>query len=296
MLQPGAAAFAQEPPPLSPVAFAQLMNAAAAELDDLAPAPTRDELQQVIDGLALPRQVAFTSGATVTVTEAALLGDIDLDDGSGAKQTLRFRFEGAARDAIAAGGTPAVDRGRIDAAVAAAYGRDRPQPGWLQRIDAAIGRFVAWLGGWIGRGVDSVGRGGGIVALLLIGLFVWYVASRVRPSVVPDIHGGPGGSVTATVDWAAEARAAIDAGDWNRAVRALYHVLLDVLERRGFVEDAPSLTTGECRAAVARVRPELLPAVRDATQSFERIAYGDADAGADDVERLLAAEREARTA
>jgi len=97
-------------------------------------------------------------------------------------------------------------------------------------------------------------------------------------------------------NWLLEADRAVAAGDFERAVRALYHALLTALQARGVVEDAPSLTAGETRLAVAATRPALSAVVGRATTVFERVAYGGAPADGDAVEAIRTAERSARSA
>jgi hypothetical protein len=60
--------------------------------------------------------------------------------------------------------------------------------------------------------------------------------------------------------------------------------------------DVPGLTAGECRSTVRVVRPDLFEAVADATGTFERVAYGGASPGPDEVDTMRRAVTLARSA
>jgi hypothetical protein len=72
--------------------------------------------------------------------------------------------------------------------------------------------------------------------------------------------------------------------------------MVAALAARGLTTDSPSLTAGECRAAVARLRPGLYPLVAEATGTYERVAYGMAPADRNAVETLREAALQARSA
>jgi ABC-type phosphonate transport system ATPase subunit len=68
------------------------------------------------------------------------------------------------------------------------------------------------------------------------------------------------------------------------------------LAERGLVEDRPSLTAGEVRAAVGTSAAGLGTAMADATRRYERVRYGMRPPTDEDVAALAEAERRARSA
>ena len=115
---------------------------------------------------------------------------------------------------------------------------------------------------------------------------------RTGPSLVSDFRF----SLRARVYPRRDVAAAMSRGDFTRGVRLAYQLMVRTLTRRGYVPRSPGLTTGECRGAVARAKPEIGSAVSDATRTFERVIYGKQPAEVADVENILQAEREATRA
>lgn len=297
-LTAGPSAAAQSTEPVSPEAFAARLDAAIAQLEQTpSESRTPDALQAAVASLGLPATVSMPDGEQRVVTEGSLFAGIDVDGGSAAWDAVTERLHAARDLAGAAASVSPRDDATVRAAVAAAYGGTDTEPGIVQRILRRIRDAIGWLlDHTVGALMRSGPLGALLASLLLAGLVV-LVAARVGRRVVPDQHGPEGAAGGgAPIDWAALAQRAIDAGDPDGAVRALYHLLLETLDRRGIVEEAPSLTAGECRAAVQRRRPALEPTVRGATETFERVAYGNVEADDDDVDRLVGAERAARSA
>lgn len=196
----------------------------------------------------------------------------------------------------AVGVAPPPDPARVARALRDAYagGAVRSQT-LFGRLITAITQAVGWvlehtLGALVRSGI------GGLVALLAIGALLalaFVLLRRARTGLVPDFTAA-GAARAAAIDWRAEAERATAAGDLQAAVRARYHVLLEVLATYGVVDGAPGLTAGECRDAVRRARPALYPQIATATQTFERVAYGEDPAAPEDVELLHDAERNVR--
>ncbi len=279
-------------------AFTDRLAASSAQLDQTPPGSRNAQtLHAIVSSLGLPATVSFPDGERRTVTESSLLSGIDLEAEPLPWEAVTARLQ-ATRDASeAAAAVSPRDRAAVDAALAAAYGGTDTEPGLIERVLGRVRDAIGWL---LEHTLGPVLRSGPLGALLAVVLLVGiglFVASRIGRRVVPDERvstAGPG--TDAAIDWAREAQRAIDAGDAEAAVRALYHLMLETLDRRGIVEEAPSLTAGECRAAVHRRRPALDPVVRGATETFERVTYGNVAADADDVDRLVGAERAARSA
>ena len=134
----------------------------------------------------------------------------------------------------------------------------------------------------------------GWLSVLALGVIALWLLARAR--LVPERvvrATGRAGSATAA-DWRAAADEAIRRGDLREALGALYRALLATLAGRGIVTDAITVTAGECRMAVAAVRPAIYGVIEDATARFERVAYGGSRPDAADIEALRRAELLAR--
>lgn len=189
-------------------------------------------------------------------------------------------------------GSDPVQQDRLDAALARSYDGVDPSLAIRERVMRAIGDALARILEPLLRNRGTTSTVASVLLLLLgLGLVLW-LARRLR--VVPDAR-EPRRSEgrTREVDWRRMAADALARGDLEAALRAEYRVLLHVLDARGVVDDAPSLTAAECRSAVARTQPGLAGPVRQATDAFERVAYGDQPVRREDVDAVQRAEREA---
>ena len=192
-------------------------------------------------------------------------------------------------------GADPVDQGRLDAALARSYDGVDPTLAIRERMTRALGDALARILEPLLRNRGATSTVASLLLLLLgLGLVLWF-ARRLR--VVPDAtQPQRPGDRSREVDWRQMAADALARGDLEAALRAEYRVLLHVLDARGVVDDAPSLTAAECRSAVARTRPGLAGPVRQATDAFERVAYGDQPVRREDVDAVQKAEREAARA
>lgn len=194
-------------------------------------------------------------------------------------------------DALAAAGP--LDDAQLEDALARSYDGVDPSLEIRDRVLRALGDVFARIVEPLLRNRGATGTVASILLLVLgLGLVVWF-ARRLR--VVPDaVDAGRVGLREREVDWRRRAEEALARGDLEAALRAEYRVLLHVLDARGVVADAPSLTAAECRSVVERERPNLAGAVRDATDAFERVAYGDLPVRREDVDAVQRAERQAQ--
>lgn len=144
--------------------------------------------------------------------------------------------------------------------------------------------FVAYqgFGSWVAWSVLI-----GFLGVLVL------VLRRLGVHVVPERAAAHPRRGFAATDWQGLAEQAIGRGDLRAATRALYHALVAALAARGVVAADPSVTAGECRSAVARAAPTLYPTVMEATNAFERVAYGGAPPEPPDIDALRTATREA---
>ena len=256
----------------------------------------RAAIRTALSDLDLPQQISLPDGSSVTVTTSAIIG------GAGGPEAttlswVRARLRVALESADAALATPVPDRSRIDAALADAYGGLQPtSPSLYQRLLTDVRQALGWL---LDHTIGKVGRTptGTVIAWTVVLAFlagVVLVLRRARHGVVPAARAPRDHRDLPTVDWRRLADEALAAGDLTDAVPALYHVLIGTLDSRGVVRDAPSLTAGECRAAVRRSRPGLTSSIDPATAVFERVVYGRAAADQDDIEILRTAEQAVR--
>lgn len=189
-------------------------------------------------------------------------------------------------------GSAPVAQDRLDTALAGSYDGVDPTLAIRERVKRALGDALARILEPLLRNRGTTSTVASLLLLILgLALVLWF-ARRLR--VVPDAtepQRSPGR--TGEVDWRRMAAEALARGDLEAALRAEYRVLLHVLDARGVVDDAPSLTAAECRSAVARTRPGLAGPVRQATAAFERVAYGDQPVRREDVDAVQQAEREA---
>jgi hypothetical protein len=255
--------------------------------------PDPAAMQAVRQALGLPATVDFPGGAVQIPPDPLMeqLAGTSASDFRAASLRLSALRDAAARAASA----KPLDRTALRNAVHEAYRGIGPiRRSLLDRIRSglqAVWRFfLDALTNF--RGVGSLLIWALVAALLIGG---WLLLRRAP--LVAEVRGIDAPAPTgAPVDWLRRADEALARGDLQGAVRALYRALLAALARRGTVADEPSLTAGECRAAVGAARPALYPAVAAATTAFERVAYGRVAATDEDVEALRRAERAARSA
>jgi hypothetical protein len=268
--------------------------ASAASLADAGvAAPSATRMDELRDAIGLPVVVRL-DGWEATIGRDPVLDRLtgeDADDFRRAADRLGA-LRASLERAMAAG---PIDRGGVEAALASAYrGSLQVDPGLIERIRRAAAELIQNL---IARLFSFRGAGTLVAWAVLVGLGVlalWLVRRLRVPETavgVPDT-----GSRAPRIDWIARAEEAFRAGDLHGAIHAFYRGLLSALSSRGLLIDAPGLTAGECRSTVRAVRPALFQAVADATGTFERVAYGGAVPGPEEVETLRKAVSLARSA
>jgi hypothetical protein len=153
------------------------------------------------------------------------------------------------------------------------------------------------LGEWLGKAIDAIVGGGTgsliawaliVVAIGLVGYLVVRGVQRGRRRRVDEPAEGV--AIDADVDlrrppgaWDADAVRHEAEGNWREALRCRYRSLLSTLVRAGVLSDAPGRTSGEHRAVVRSVRPELDDPFSVATGLFERAWYGAEPTGPDEA-------------
>jgi hypothetical protein len=297
LLGPAGVARAQQT--ISLTEYRARLDAARALAQPGVAAPSPARMDRVRDTLGFPVVVLLPLGTTAVDSDPLLAGLKGTTGGDFRRAVTRIdALRGAARDVATTG---AVDPARLHAAVSSAYANlDVPGPGIRERLGAWVAGAVDWLLSHLFSFEGTATIVTWIVVLLLLAGLAFAagrtgLARELRVGLVSE-RTARRDERTPGRDWLVEADRALAAGDLEQAVRALYRALLAALQARGVIEDAPSVTAGETRLAVAASRPALVPLVGRATTVFERVAYGGADASPEDVEAVRRAEREVRSA
>ena len=157
-------------------------------------------------------------------------------------------------------------------------------------------RVLEWFGEQLAKVVEAlVGGGGGAVVawLVLLGAAAAVVLLLVRygritvPAAATDPQPEVMVELTRTASaWRDEAERLEAAGRWREAVRCRYRALVADLVRRGTIPEQPGRTTGEHARDVAAREPEAAVAFAAATELFEAVWYGGAEAGPADAQRF----------
>jgi hypothetical protein len=256
--------------------------------------PNNSLMFEVREALSLPASVDL-NGREVTIPKDEFLESLDGDNRREFRATVSHLtfLETQVRNADS---EPAPNGAEISDSLSRAYRGISITQSPRDRLNELIARATAAALEFLYRLLFSddtsftVLRLLGLAALILgLILLILLTVRRLRmvPSRTLQLARGRG---TQVIDWQKIFADAVARGDLREAVRARYHILLGALSASGIIGDDPSLTAGECRQAVGAKRPKLFPSVVEATLTFERVAYGDADAENADIERIQRAE------
>jgi hypothetical protein len=255
--------------------------------------PTRARMSEIRDTLGFP--VTVRIGGWAASVQDPTIQRLDGADPADFRQAgVRI---GALRGALErATGARSVDPEDVETALEEAYqGAIQVEPGLVERIRRAVIEFIQ---GFLSRVFAFRGAGTLVAWAAIVGLGLLAVWLLRRLRLVPETSMEVVGSSTRNqrVDWIARAEEAFRTGDLHGAIHAFYRGLLTSLSGRGLLMDVPGLTAGECRSTVRVIRPDLFEAVADATGTFERVAYGGASPGPDEVDTMRRAIALARSA
>jgi hypothetical protein len=246
--------------------------------------PTPALMDEVRATLDLPVQIIL-GGRTVLAPAEPLIQQLRGDLAAEFHQA-HGRLTALITEARLALGSPPSTEAELRSALEDAYDGIRfERPSLLQRILSAISDTIT-------RAVNGLFEFSGLRTILewLAVLALLAIAARVllRGRLVPErrVRGAREQATPSARAWIERSDRALSTGDVGEAVRALYRALVAALAARGLTTDSPSLTAGECRAAVAQLRPGLYPLVAEATGTYERVAYGLAPADPEAVEAL----------
>lgn len=180
---------------------------------------------------------------------------------------------------------PPLDRPAIEDALRGAYDDVDASLSFLDRIWRILEDLVVRV---LAAALQREGGLGLVIALAALALVaggLWWAYRRFGV-----VGGAPPATVGATpprdVDWALWAAHARERGDLEAAVRAGWRHLLHLLDQRGVVDDAPSLTASEAAAAAQRTGPALAAAVTAAADAFEHVVFADEPATSEHDRRV----------
>ena len=192
----------------------------------------------------------------------------------------------------------------------------RPEPdearAWVERElsrpeyeVSLLDRFTSWLNDlWQllqanALSASSLSTGAAIVLFALLLAAVLTVAGRLRrePGRLAAPDAGLGSGRTSPEDHRAAAEAALAAGDHDRVIVEAFRAVAARAVDRGVLHERVGRTAGELSTELAPAYPDHAPALRTASDAFDRVFYGHVPATQADARAVLDLEmalREAR--
>lgn len=189
----------------------------------------------------------------------------------------------------AAAELPPLDRPAIDDALDRAYDDVDPALSPVDHIRRFLGDLLVRVLTAAFRRDDALGLLIALAAMSLLAAGLWWAYRRLGVVGGAPPAATPEDSVAADIDWGRQAAQARERGDLEAAVRAGWRHLLHLLDVRGVVDAAPSLTASETAAAARRSRPALAAAVAAAAYAFEQVVFADEPATSEHYRRVRAA-------
>jgi hypothetical protein len=169
-------------------------------------------------------------------------------------------------------------------------------PRYDEAEPSIVERVLEWLGEQLAKLVDALvsGGGGSVVAwIILLGFAgaVVYLLVRYGRITLPAIAAERDPEVMVELtrtgtEWRAEADRLEAEGRWREALRCRYRALVADLVRRGTIPEQAGRTAGEYARDVAEREPDVAVAFAAATELFEAVWYGGAEAGPADGARF----------
>lgn len=178
----------------------------------------------------------------------------------------------------------------------------RPEYQWDEPSESPLEALADWIAerlgdllpeGSFGFSGGSLPTAVGYVVLALLALLVAFIVWRARAGLRANRKAGPAAADVvieageADRDWAAEATAFEDAGDWREGLRCRYRALVAELAEREVIPDLVGRTAGEFVADVRRSRPGAARPFRAATDLFEAAWYGGRAGGPDERDAFV---------
>jgi hypothetical protein len=168
------------------------------------------------------------------------------------------------------------------------------KPAYSRGRESPVIRAIRWLLDQLDRVANATGLGsGGLLALILVVALLTVVvivlvrrnvrlspAARQRPGAVL------GGSTLSGEAHRQLARAALDAGRYDEAVREWMRAIARRLDERGLLDPRPGRTADEIATAAGRLLPDLAAALAAGARTFDDVTYGSVRADRERAEQL----------
>lgn len=195
---------------------------------------------------------------------------------------------------------PEAQRWLLEELAKSPYQSAKPGP-----LDVAVQQFVDWLNSLLSN-IQSVSLPGlgGLLQVIVVALVIAVLVVAFLVFGVPRINRRSTSSAEVfgeddTRDAAAlrrDAESAAASGDYATAIAELFRALARRLDERTLVSFFPGSTARDVATRAGRVFPDAADRLRGAAQSFDGVRYLDAPGSVAEWERLVALERELRTA
>lgn len=153
---------------------------------------------------------------------------------------------------------------------------------------------------WLTSGPDGVttmsdGQVAALIigAVILVGAVIWLVMGPLRA----DRRRKPGAVLDdeerSAADLLEDARLLAGSDDWGRATLQAYRALVRSLAERAIIDESPGMTAHEAAGRAAPRLPSLAPALAEAADVFDALAYGHRPGSHSQYEAMLALHAEA---
>ena len=186
---------------------------------------------------------------------------------------------------------------------------DKPSPNVLEILwnwfrEHVLRPLFHWLDAHLSHAFGgAAGKAGSVLVYAIIGIAALVLAFAIYRLVVAFARSGSKDSIAtgerltladlpSSAQWRARAAEAARAGDYGRAIAALFTAALATLDERAIVAFDATRTPGEYRRLVRRARATAADPFNDLSGRFVRAAYAEVVTTADDyaqAERAFAA-------
>jgi hypothetical protein len=176
------------------------------------------------------------------------------------------------------------------------------RPSWLDQLAKTITDWITSLVNGLGS-VQVPGAGtalnlvvGAMVIVLLVIAFLVFGLPRLnrRSAVTGELFGEDDARDAASLR--RDAERAAESGDYTTAITELFRALARRLDERTLVSFFPGSTARDVAVRAGQVFPDAAGPLLDAARAFDGVRYLDAVGTASQWERLVALERELRSA
>lgn len=180
------------------------------------------------------------------------------------------------------------------------------EPRYREPTEPLLDRILGWFFERLGDLVGSMfgGPGGTVLVFAILAAVIGgIVVLIVRGMRMPSLPSAPARRASTMVElsrtrdeWLAEAASLEAEGRWREGLRCRHRALVADLVAKGWIPERAGRTAREYVGDVRRRAPGAEPAMREATELFERAWYGAADTGAAEAARFAALDEAVRSA